>query len=494
MKQESGSTRTRGWWLAGIALAIGALLPLQAVANPALQGALGESYQRAYDLLGQGEVVAAATELIEYLRAVPGDDLAAADAMVGPSQLLGFSIASLMTTTEQAQLLMRGLQTRDYPTDALLLRTMEYLSGNAAWSYNARGELARLASSDHLAVATAAAGILTYGERKQDNFMAHPAIQNLIQNYPQLEATRAIVEAPVFRAFNRAEARREAEKGGAGARSLLAHADRIDGRQAAVFTVSPGLERAAEALPSMRADQVDDGVLAAWAVTLDNEPDPRARYTLVALLARGCETADERARVRPHIEALAARPPATADVVRARAVLAELALADHDALGAFHATQSLVSLGILPATAERSLYEVQMNTSQRASEYFTRYGHISLAIQTHEALAAKYPGSVLAKDEARKAEALREDGVQVSIALVREEANLLMRNAEVHRLMSPRGRALRTEAIATLEDVIAHTPNDALRANLIDRLNRIDEPAPPPPPRRAATTLPGLER
>jgi hypothetical protein len=464
---------------AGFVAAIGALLAVSAWANPALQGEMGMAYQSAYDAFTRGEVREGAIELIEYLRTVPGDDLAAADALVGPSQLLGFSIASLMTWGDRGHFMGHVLRPNEYPSDALLIRTMEYLSGLPHLSIPARGHLERLAGGDHLAIATAAAGILTYGQRDDDRVLEHPAIRNLIENYPQLEATRAIVEAPVYRAFSKARA------SGGQPRALLAHAERLDGRQAAVFAISPGLARAAEALPSMRTEDIDEAVLAGWAIALENEQDPRARYTLITLLARGCESSEERALARPALEALAAEPPSTPDVVRARAVLASFALDDHDAQTAFEMAQSLVSLGILPATAERSMYEVMMQTSQQASRYFTRYGHVQLALQTHEALANKFPGTTLGRIEAEKAQALHDHGLRVSIETVREEVDQRLRNAENMESGGniARAREHRTLARETLESIIAHTPSEGLRANLIDRLNRLDTPVPPPPPR-----------
>src|SRR5690606_17750537 len=100
-------------------------------------------------------------------------------------------------------------------------------------------------------------------------------------------------------------------------------------------------------------------------------------------------------------------PPASTAVIRARSAVAAFAMADHDARKAFEMAQSLATLEIMPATAERSVYEVALNTSQNASKYFTYYGHVNLAIQTHEALAAKFPGSTLARIEQPKADRLR---------------------------------------------------------------------------------------
>lgn len=214
---------------------ISAMACVPAWANPALHGEMGTAYQSAYDAFTRGEVREGAITLIEYLRTIPRDDLQAADNLVGPSQLLGFSIASLMTWGDRGHLVTHVLRPDEHPTDALLIRTMEYLSGLPHLSIPARGHLERLAGGEHLAIATAAAGILTYGQRDETAVFRQPAIQRLIADYPRLEATRTIVETPVYRAIG------EARKLGEDHRAPLSYANGIEGNRTAVLAISPGL-------------------------------------------------------------------------------------------------------------------------------------------------------------------------------------------------------------------------------------------------------------
>ena len=83
-------------------------------AHAASEPAFGaEAYRAAHAEVASGNVYDGAVHLIELLRSVPGDAVRLADQMVGPAQLLGFCIASLMDWPDRTRLLTEVLKPED---------------------------------------------------------------------------------------------------------------------------------------------------------------------------------------------------------------------------------------------------------------------------------------------------------------------------------------------------------------------------------------------
>lgn len=428
------------------------LLLSSGLAAAQFQSNVAATQAQAYGELTSGALHDGAVRLIELLRDTPGDDASHADALVGPSQLLGFAIASLMTWPDRTRLLTEVLNPDEYPTDKLLIATMQAGSGIQSMALPARKTLEDLAKSGHLAVRVTALYILGEPYYYRGKPSQKPSVAELVLSYPNLEFSRCLIEMPVYYTLDKAA------KAAAADRNLFEGVIYWGGRKEFVLQASPGLAKAAEALPSMNYRDLDDGVVGQWAESLISEPNPRARYTVVSMLAKTCGTPERRTRARAGLKALADLPPATPDVLRARMLLAEFARADHDPKTLLALVQSLLRLGVLPCTAERSMYEAVMQTAQHASRYFTLLGHHTMAIQMHDALAAKFPDTALAESEYKKADAIRADALQASLDAIAMEIDAPLRNRDMDTLHK---RYL---------EIIEHTPHGPLRTILSDQL------------------------
>ena len=261
-----------------------------AAGDAGLDAGSRERYAAACRAISSGEIFDGAVELIELLRDVPGDDAALADAFVGPSQLLGFAIASLMDWPDRTRLLSDVFKPDEYPTDQLLISTMQAGSGIQGIALPARVALEKLAKDSHQAVRAAALYILAQPYYFPGTSTQNPAIAELVLAYPELEFSQCLIEMPVYYALD------EARKAGSGEKNLLGGVLYWGGRKEMVLQASPGLARAAEALPSMNLRDLDENTVAQWAAGLANDPDSRSRYTVVSLLAKTCWDAGRRAR------------------------------------------------------------------------------------------------------------------------------------------------------------------------------------------------------
>ena len=414
------------------------------------------SYVQAYDFMGSGQAYEGTVQLIELLRTVDGSDITMADALIGPAQLLGFSIASLLDWPQRTQLLTEVFQPDAYPTDKFAIAAMKAGSGVQGMALPARATLLELAKSDHLPVRAAALYILGqpyyYGWASSQE----PAVAELVLNYPDLAFSKCLIEIPVFQTI------KEGVMNGEAGVNLLKDVVYWGGRKEMVLDASAGLAMAAEALPSMNSQDITNATVRSWAEALPDCPEPRSRYTVISLLATVCNTAERREEALPGLSAIAGQSAVTPDVVRARGILAEFARSDHDPQRLDEIVQDMLSLKLLPCTAERSMYEVQLHTAQHAAKYFTRYGWNSLAVKTHEALAAKYPGTALAADESAKAEALHSDALKTTLALIDREVDAPLRNGDLQAVRE------------MYEDIRANAATGGLRALMGSRLEQLE--------------------
>ena len=229
-----------------------------------------------------------------------------------------------------------------------------------------------------------------------------------------------------------------------------------------VLNASPGLDKAAEALPSMDFADLNDDTIARWAGSLKDTEDPRSRYTLVSLLAQTGETPERRAGMHAGLAELADRAPVSPDVLRARALLANHACLDHNPGELQVRVRSLLALGVLPCTAERSMYEVVMQTAQDAARYCTRLGYHDLAVQMHEALAGKFPETPLAEEELARADKVRTGKIETTLELIALETEGMRSNKDLEGLRAYYGA------------IIDHTPMPAIRTVLEAQLTEAE--------------------
>lgn len=107
------------------------------------------------------------------------------------------------------------------------------------------------------------------------------------------------------------------------------------------------------------------------------------------------------------------------------------------------------------------MYEAVMQTVQLSAKYFTRYGWYKDAVLLHEKLAAKYPDTVLAVEEAAKADALRENPDAVALDLIDREAQVFQ------------SRGDRQKARSFYQEIMEHTPQPSLKTALESRIQKL---------------------
>ncbi len=411
-------------------------------------------YVAAHAKMAEGHTYEGAVQLLDLLRSVPGDDYSMADSMVGPAQLLGFSIVSLMDWSCRTFLLNNVLWAGDNEFDALLVSVLKAGSGVQSMALPALQTLKDMTRSEHQVYRLTALCILA-GQNTSGGSGIRDAVVSFALGHPQLEASQSLLEGPTIRVL-----RNYVQGNGVGDGILLDPAVTGAGRDA-LLKASPGLSLVAQQLPSMNARDIKDDTVSAWAESIKIEKVPRSRYTVIAFLAVVSNTPARRDAMRMGLEAVAAMPPNTPDVLRAHMVLANNGCADHDAGMVKEHALALLKLGVLPCTAERSMYEAVMQTVQLSAKYFTRYGWYKDAVLLHEKLAAKYPDTVLAVEEVAKADALRENPDAVALDLIDREAQVFQ------------SRGDRQKARSFYQEIMEHTPQPSLKTALESRIQKL---------------------
>lgn len=405
-------------------------------------------YKTAFCMTTSGAAYDAALLLIDMNRKCPSDDFAMAEALIGPGQLLGFIIASLMDWPERSSLLNHVLEPDTYPTDKLLIAVMKAGSGIQTMAATSYAQLIQLTQGEHQAVKVAALGIISSPYYFPKRYMREAATGELALRYPQLNVTRYNTEGSVFKMLRLAKEQGEHDV------YLLKDVVYGGGIKDRIMNISPGLHIAAEYLPTMNVKDITDDVVAAWAQALLDETDPETRYTLLCLLEYVERSDTRRASMRPVLQTLVRPNPQTPDQVRARLLLAEIDREERrtDALRGH--IEYLMPKDVLPTIPERSLYENSLHSAQRASTYFIRYGFHADAVRTHQHIAARFPDTNLEKVELEKVSNIQADPLKACLDTIRNEARQLKR----------KGGDMAVEEL--YNDVIRYTENASLKHSL----------------------------
>jgi hypothetical protein len=232
------SPAVRGF--AGLAAAL--ILAGAATAQDGAAGDLEAATRLAFSRMTSGDAVGGAEILIEALRSCPPDQAEAADRFVGPAQLLGFSIASLMDWPERRLVEEELLRPEAHPTDRLLLAAMKAGSGMDTLALPAYGELIALAKLDHLPVRLTALYFIAQPYYYDRKFQQDAAVAEMLLNFPDLAMTRNLVEIPVWNTLKAAR--------GGGLRGPIFQ--RVQGGRGPVGARPTGLARAPGAFRKRR--------------------------------------------------------------------------------------------------------------------------------------------------------------------------------------------------------------------------------------------------
>ena len=372
---------------------------------------------QAYRDFTNGDIHEGAVRLIELARALPDNDASVINDLIGPAQLLGFAVSSLMHDWPGIHRLENEvLQPDIYPTDKLLIAAKNRLSGSQRDALMSQWEFLQLSRSEHQWVRTIA--LFSYSEPffyGKNLIQNYAVISSLLLSHSELELSRHLVELPVYARLNKAV------KLGKKRTNLLENVLYAGGRKDMALHASPGLAIVAEALPSLNLRDVNNKVIQHWATALCQESDPKSRYTLLFFLDRTSTTKQRRVLTRKGLEAIVNQPPETPDIDYARMMLADFAQTDNDPDSLLMHVNALLKLEVLPCTIDKFMYEEVMRTIQRASRFFSHNELYDVAIQLHEGLGRKFPNSALAEKELRQVKSIRRDFLGVSLNDIRSD-------------------------------------------------------------------------
>lgn len=430
------------------------------LATAQFQAEIGKTEAEAYRELTSGAVWDGTVRLIELLRDAPGDDPALADAMVGPAQLLGFSVAFLMDWGDRRRLLGEVLDPKTYVTDKLLIAALKCGADlHQVETFGAIHDLQQIAEGDHEAAAATAMCALadSYYFRKFPHIQESTA--RVFLNYGNLELARALLRQEVRRAV------RDSRSGDAPVEgTLFKNIIYAGGRADTIRAADPVLARVTDGMTSYRLADLDAAAVTQWADLIANDPDPRVRYTCLLLSASW--EADEACKdgVAAARRTVAARAPNTPDVPLARVMLLEDARKRKDFAELEYWTDKVLAHGMLPATPERCLYENDVRAVRHAAETLTRYGRFAQAEHVQERLAVKYPDSALSRACEAYLDALRSNPVLAALRELDREA----------RSLKARGKPEEAERVYL--DVAETTAHPGLAAACRDRASGLIKP------------------
>jgi len=414
-------------------------------------------HKDAFELATTGAAYDAAVLLIDAFRECPADDIAFAESLVAPGQLLGFIGAFLMDWPERRSLQNQVLDPDTYLTDRLLVAALKAGSEVQGMAAEAYGDLVALAQSDHLTVRITALSILASAHYYPTRPMHQEALAELLRDFPQSSATRYTVEGTVFDAMGESLGNKTTDG------NLLRKLALGEERRERALAVSPVLRIAAEHIPALNARDINDDTVAAWTQALQRERDPETRYALLRLLKSVARNEAHWEGMRPALRALARPAPTTADEAYAGLLLARYDYYDRRINAMRRHVELLMPRAPLPCTPARNLYEESLKMAQNYAAYFTRYGYDAEAVRVRQAIAARYPGTSLAEAELRKAEQMLANPLEVVLDVLDREARRLSRQG---------GNAA---ARGVYEDAVAHTENTALQQALEQRIRDISE-------------------
>ena len=440
----------------GTLFVVVAVVAIPAIAN---EFHLQQEYEAAFNLSTSGAAYDAAVRLIDLLRKCPEDDLTYAEKHVGPSQLLGFIVASLMDWPERSSLEHHVLKPEKYPSDRLLIAIMKAGSGIQSMASSAYGHLWQISKGDNVPAKIVALSIIASPYYYPKRYLRESATAELALRYPELSVNRLNAEGAVFKTLRLAKEQSKRNV------NLLEDVVYSGGRKDRLVSLSPGLRIASEYLPSMNVNGITDTVVSNWANALLQEKDPETRYTLLCLLEYVERNDARRASMRPVLQALVKPVPQTIDQLRARLLLAEIDRGEHRAKPLRKHIEYFVPKGILPTTPERSLYEDSLIGADKTAGYFLRHGYHDDAVRIHNNFAAQFPNTTLSEKKRYIVQEIQADPLKAMLDAIEREVRPIRRE---------KGDAI-VETI--YNEIIAHTENAALKNVLKNKVNALKEKA-----------------
>jgi len=136
------------------------------------------------------------------------------------------------------------------------------------------------------------------------------------------------------------------------------------------------------------------------------EPDWRIRYGYVNLAERS-RSLDPGHTIDAAVEALANSQANTPDVIHAKCYALGYAVEDKDLDRVVFWGEDLLSVGRIYDCFDRPLHEAVWQGIDRYAEFLAEKGLVEEAARVYERMAAKYPNSLLARQEMEKIQALR---------------------------------------------------------------------------------------
>jgi tetratricopeptide (TPR) repeat protein len=263
--------------------------------------------------------------------------------------------------------------------------------------------------------------------------------------YPNLEMTKNILRMPIYRTVEKAKDKKLSNE------MILKDVLLGGGRKEAVFAADSAIRDTLQDVPNLRVGDIKPGNTKAWGHIAREAGDWSSRYHAL-FMTRGFRfDPDHEADIRVAAVELSEKGDLSPEVVLAQEWMVDYGQSEHNVKALRKAVDTLLAHDVLPCTPERNLYESDMLTVQEAARYCVRFGHFAEAEKIYDALGRKYPGSMLHEKSGRQKDNIRANGLQ---AAENEWENVV-------RPLVHAGK--NAEAIAKLEEVVANTPNNALK-------------------------------
>jgi hypothetical protein len=392
--------------------------PSSAQADPDVQAVLNVR-DTAEALLGQGDQIGAGGLLAQSLRDLPASRPELVDVAFGNLQLAVFAMQHLMNEATLAEFRTNQLQPDAHDVDRLLdeLYTV-WIGSPTAEKTAASRELTMLTVSDSPFVRITCLYILSDPYYYSDPAFTKQYQMILADQYPDLEITEWSLRFPLYSVRSKdlesladsVRRTREIEL-----RDVVAEVEAKGEPEASKSEPAPVrrpgetdrmLTRIDAILSDLQAPEREADGVAALRDTASNDTDWRLRYGAMLLAEpyrKHGYAADVEATAK---DVLARRSPGTPDVLWANVAVAKVNRAALDAGGAKSVQDARAQELVAKATTllnadweinpfDRVIYEDVMKNIRNSAQKLGEHGYYTEGISLYQALANKYPSSVV---------------------------------------------------------------------------------------------------
>jgi hypothetical protein len=356
--------------------------------------ALAADHEAAYKALDAGDPWKAAAVLVNSLRKIPGDDPqfvndALIDEGVAASRFAVYIMAELMDDATREQFMQTVLLPDKYPTDYLVQLQYEVTHApTLERTYEIIEAFSQLANGDNPCVRVASLAILAapycfelWPHRAETR-------QLLVQQYPQLDATKTVLQWSLDACREKGEQMPEAM-------ARVLNEELTTPAEQEILHSSNAASLAEAAIPALLDSSSRQQGVNYLCSGITDGPDWKSRFECINQ-AVGFADIGYRMEVEAALEALATSGLDTPDTVRAKCLLLGYAREAGDSERVRHFGEELLNITRIKDTFDRTLHEEVGNAIQFYADYLCKNGFKSEAAAVYESFADKFPNSAMA--------------------------------------------------------------------------------------------------